>query len=199
MQNLKEMTNLSLLGRILIGKVVINIDPMNAERVKVRIPELYNGVADNDLPWAIPIRHRVQGTSNSSNDTDIPAIGTDVFIQFDGGNKYSPFYLGSARPPKLAALNPNQYGFTDLAGNNFVIDTNAKTTTFTDVSGSVIKIAPSGITVTTTNATVTTTNSIINSTNTTLNSTGAVDVTAATITLNGTGAVTVTGSPVIIM
>lgn len=187
MQNMNEIPKTSLLGRILIGEVVINIDPTNKERLKVRIPGLYDDLDNADLPWSLPMRMRVQGSSGSLNDTNIPAVGSDVYIQFDGGNKYSPFYTGVVRSGNDAdALNPEQYGFTDLAGNSFIVDTTKKTTTFTDSSGNTISCSPTGIEL----------NSKISIT---IQSDVDITVNAATATVTTTGALILTGAPVVIM
>lgn len=68
-------------SNIVFGVVVVNIDPLNANRVKVRIPKVddsyftdsKNEDAYNNLPWCLPI---------SRNFISTPEINTIVAVEF---------------------------------------------------------------------------------------------------------------------
>jgi len=63
-------------------------------RVKARIKGIFDGIKDEDLPWAIPDYHHVDGASATSGSTDIPRIGTKVLLQFQNGSPEHPMYSG---------------------------------------------------------------------------------------------------------
>ena len=79
---------------IVKGIVVDNNDPLNSNRVKVRIPCYHgisnskNSISDDNLPWAqtlVPI------TKEAQQDYQ---IGRVVWIQFEGGDIRYPVIIG---------------------------------------------------------------------------------------------------------
>lgn len=202
-----------LRGRLFIGKVVKNDDPDELERVKVRVPYIYDDIQDdNDLPWSLPIKQRAMGATDSVNSFGVPVIGTDVAVMFDAGERYSPLYLGSVTTSedlkKIAGTTYGAtYGIRDAAGNHLYVDTATKIAEFFHVTGTKITVSPTGavtvITVDNVNLNVTGT--------TTLNSTGIVlihsdadvnidsaanvNITAATnVSITASAAVSITGT-----
>lgn len=63
-------------------------------RVRARVAVLFDGIADNHLPWAIPIWLHPDGASETSGAFDVPKIGTKVFLKFQGANPAFPMYRG---------------------------------------------------------------------------------------------------------
>lgn len=114
---------------ILIGTVVDNNDPEKLERVRVKIPDLYDNMEDTDLPWAIPVYPRKHGaTPDSGEFGNIPAVGSTVYVKLQNGDATFPTVVGSVldvnnRLPDGGINYPNRYGFVDAAGNVFYIDT----------------------------------------------------------------------------
>lgn len=74
--------------------VVDNNDPKKLCRVTARIHGIFNGIADNHLPWCIPgcLCH-ADGASATSGTVDIPKPGTKVRILFQEGNSELPIYF----------------------------------------------------------------------------------------------------------
>ncbi len=220
MQTFNEIETTSLIGRILVASVVNNVDPLDKDRVQIRVEGLHTDTRDPDLPWALPItKDRVQGSSINTNYTNIPGIGSDVYVIFDGGNKYSPLMLGVVRNPLTSAWPPSQYGFVDLAGNTFKIDTAANTVEFKHASGTTLTIDAVGdVTVdsvskvsltasgdvdidsTGSNVNITSTgNTSVTCADVNMTVTNTATVEAASIVLNSTGPTTITGNPVAIL
>lgn len=63
-------------------------------RVKARVAGIFEGISDEDLPWAIPDCHHVDGASSTSGSMDIPKIGTKVLLKFQNGSSEHPMYSG---------------------------------------------------------------------------------------------------------
>jgi hypothetical protein len=84
-----EGTGLSK-DRTYIGIVVDNNDPRKLDRVTVRIPEIFEGIEDSHLPWAIPSNNR--DATSKSGVCDIPPVGAKVRIKFQKGSIDHPEY-----------------------------------------------------------------------------------------------------------
>lgn len=71
------------------GVVVDNADPMGLSRVTVRVP----GVIGGESGWALP--YGFPGAGGPQRGLfDVPEIGTDVYIQFLGGDPQCPRWTG---------------------------------------------------------------------------------------------------------
>jgi len=132
-----------------IGRVVSNNDPMQLERVKVRIPEVFDGIEDADLPWCIPDVGRCQGNSSSVAWFGVPVVGAALYVEFQQGDPHYPIYTGGVvsqeNKPALATTNyPSRWGFKDAKGNSFYSDTSTGDVDFHHFSGTIIHIKPSG-------------------------------------------------------
>ena len=141
-----------LKGIYMVGTVVDNNDPDQMERVKVSIPNLFEGES-KDFPWCAP--HKIGWFPNTRAFGVfglVPPIGTKVYVFFQQGNPLYPFY--SAYPHNVGDRTDEfktnylkRYGWKDPEGNVFVVDTEAGAdpkVRFTHVSGFEIKVGPSG-------------------------------------------------------
>lgn len=122
-------------SHMFIGTVVANNDPDKLERIKVAIPNMFEG-ADHDLyPWV----GRKDGGPVANGDGRgsfglVPRVGDKVWVAFEDGNPLYPYYWKSpilnGLPVDLATTNyPNRYGWKDPAGNYFVVDVSEDSTT----------------------------------------------------------------------
>ena len=123
-----ESAERHLEGKLLIGKVVDNNDPEKMERVRIRIPELYENVADGDLPWSIPERSSLQGSTASVGSFGVPVVGSVMYVRLQGGDPHFPVYVGAgtvkSTEMQIPKTNyPFRYGYVDHWGNQFWADT----------------------------------------------------------------------------
>jgi Type VI secretion system/phage-baseplate injector OB domain len=136
-----------------IGTVVSNNDPVQIERVKVTIPNLFQGGVDT-LPWIGKKKAELfPDARDGSYGTFglVPTIGTQVIVEFQDSN---PLYgLYSATPhqtnERVAEALVNylyRYGFKDPAGNLFMVDTKPGEVAILiqHVSGTIFRINNSG-------------------------------------------------------
>lgn len=150
MKGVTQITKQSLTGRHFIGSVVAINDPDELERVKVRIPLVFDDILDDaDLPWALPKKQRAQGATATVGSFGVPVVGTDVIVEFDAGERYSPLYSGSVITAgdltKIAGTTYGAtYGMQDAAGNILYVDTATNIAEFRHTSGTYIKVLANG-------------------------------------------------------
>jgi phage baseplate assembly protein gpV len=72
------------------GVVVDNNDPRKLDRVRARVPLVFDGIDDQFLPWCIPTNNRDAGPRSGT--CDIPSVGSSVRIRFAGGSVDHPEY-----------------------------------------------------------------------------------------------------------
>lgn len=112
----------------LLGTVVFNNDPDRLQRIKVSIPRLLTGDPAN-LPWISPINRSPFGLTSNAGTVEVPALGSLVLVEFQGGNIYYGLCMGSVPTksytpnPALLLNYPNRRGWADIAGNLLWIDT----------------------------------------------------------------------------
>lgn len=148
-----------LTGRFFIGKVVSepDADPAQLERVRVRVPHIFDDMADEELPWAMPVKHRANGSIGSVGSFGVPVKDTDIFVLFEAGDIYSPLYFGSAVTAEdLKQIAGTTYGKTvgmiDPSGNYLYLDYATNIAKFHHTSGTEITVAANGaVTITTVN------------------------------------------------
>jgi len=140
-----------LTGRFFIGKIVSEPDADTAqlERVRVRVPHVFDDMADEDLPWAIPVKQRGNGAIENVGTFGVPVKGTDVFVLFEAGDIYSPLYFGSvvtAEDMKMIAGTTygKTVGMQDPSGNYMYLDYATNIAKFHHVSGTEIIVAANG-------------------------------------------------------
>lgn len=87
-----------------VGKVIDNKDPDKIGRCKIRIQGYYEGLEDDDLPWALPSPSFLGSYKGSFV---VPQNGTLVNGHFDQGDENIPVYDG------LAFHEANTKGLSD--------------------------------------------------------------------------------------
>lgn len=175
-------------GKKLLGRVVNNQDPDGMNRFQVKIPGLYE---DGELPWVGMSRSSPFGSGPGFGTYGAPAIGALAIIELQGGDSHKPMCTGFSQQqtdknPAFAA--GTTWGYADPNGTKLVVDTVAKTYTFTHVSGTTYTIDASGnLTAHTAgNVNITVTGNInITSTGTTTVKASAATINAPTTTCTG--------------
>jgi Type VI secretion system/phage-baseplate injector OB domain len=80
---------------VLQGWVINNMDPMQLQRVKVRVHDLHDDIADTDLPWFTPYQLAAfSGNANVGDHGPIPQVGTKVWVKFTDNSQYHGVYGG---------------------------------------------------------------------------------------------------------
>lgn len=103
------------------AEVIDNNDPLQAGRIKIKIPTLHAKVDEENLPWAKQFS-LFSGGSNTYGQSFIPEIGSLVWVQFDNDKDYlKPFYiadihLNNFHPHKLFDTNIKSHisGFSSV-------------------------------------------------------------------------------------
>jgi len=116
----EQLKPVSYAGIQFRGLVVANNDPKKLERVRIRIPEIHDGVEDNKLPWAIPF-------SQPEGHFSVPRLNSKIYVEFQQGNPAFPVYFGRAVDKNslysVADTNyPHRQGWIDEKGSYFYTD-----------------------------------------------------------------------------
>lgn len=133
---------------ILVGIVVDNFDPLGLGRVRVYIPNMFEG-DDSDpenidysgIPWAAPIQPLITGgVSSSGGSFSVPDLYQEVVVIFSEGDIYHPFYIGTLQSLKSAHTifnrnYPNMYGELDSGGTWRRVDKQDRTVEYYHSSG----------------------------------------------------------------
>ena len=69
-----------------IGEVVVNEDPLNDGRCRVKVFGKFDLLPDDAIPWATPQNRETPGAHA------VPRVGDIVAVRFDNGNIYHPEY-----------------------------------------------------------------------------------------------------------
>lgn len=76
--------------------VVIDVnDPKQSGRIRIKVFPMFDGVADNTLPWAIAADSTFGGSANVGS-AAVPIVGSHVFCFFENGDFRFPVYFASA-------------------------------------------------------------------------------------------------------
>ena len=138
-------------GRLFIGKVLFNEDPLKLNRVKVFIPSVMEG-PPSLLPWVAPNNNgpvpngRLGGELYGSQILT-PPIDCELIVEFQDGNpQYSLWPASPVRSPipELTSCYPYGYGFKDPKGNWCLTNTLTGEVKYVHFSGTTIVITPSG-------------------------------------------------------
>jgi len=102
------MSKEKLKNEIFLGLVVDNNDPKKLGRCKVKVFQVFDKLANEDIPWAMPWKDL------NGNEFVLPDVGKYVSVVFDQGNKYSPEYIHAQNfninlENKLRALDGEDY------------------------------------------------------------------------------------------
>lgn len=97
------------------AKVVFNNDPDRHGRIQARIEEIFDGIPDADLPWAIPADwNHPDGGHSDSGILLVPKIGSKVQVRFQKGNPLYPEYKGY-HVDDMTALQEGEMNYPDRA------------------------------------------------------------------------------------
>lgn len=103
-----------------VAQVVDNNDPKQLGRIKARVPEIFNGVSDKDLPWCIPASfNHTDGANAGSGVLIIPKVGSRVQVHFQQGNPLYPEY-GGYHVDAQTALQEGAMNYPDRAVVRFM-------------------------------------------------------------------------------
>lgn len=80
------------LDTIYMGEVVDNKDPNKQGRLRVMVPELYQGLPKESLPWAQP--NMAFGGGKDYGIFFVPTIGSKVYISFYKDHPWYPIWTG---------------------------------------------------------------------------------------------------------
>jgi hypothetical protein len=75
-----------------LGVVIDNDDPNKIGRCRIRVFGKFDDLADEDLPWASPLRGLSFGQNGGSGQFSTPKKNAVVNVRFNNGNIYSPEY-----------------------------------------------------------------------------------------------------------
>lgn len=166
-----------------LGKVVKNEDPLNLDRVQVRVDGLYDP-DDGEVPWAGPRKLSSFGIGNGFGIYGVPAVGADVIITLQNGDPHYPMYESVQRYAHLDYPSGHVWGFVDPDGNKLKVDLQGHTVTFTSSTNVVFHIDNQGnLSVDvpgTTTVTSQKTISLISEQDMNLNATGSINIDAGT-------------------
>lgn len=75
-----------------IGTVKDINDPIKIGRCRVMVDILFDGIEDDDLPWAYPSYPNVFGKDGLGGAISVPKVGSIVRVKFINGDLYQPVY-----------------------------------------------------------------------------------------------------------
>ena len=119
-------------GKYFLGKVVENADPLNLDRIKASVTNLYDPDL-GDVPWAGPIKISPFGIGASYGWYGNPSVGSDVLILLQEGDIQYPLYMSVQLTGNENFPSGSSWGFADPAGNTFKVE--GAFITFTSASG----------------------------------------------------------------
>lgn len=129
--DLMRTGKVDLKGRFFIGEVKeLDLDK-KASRVRVFIEELHG--ESTEYPWFLVMRPVLRGAGNKSGWSNIPRVGSDVIVVFDGGNEKSGIVLGEVTYGGEKSIiqdeDSNEWGFADENNTKFHVDVKTGTLT----------------------------------------------------------------------
>ena len=117
------------------GKVENNVDPLQLGRVQVSAPK---ALGDTTLAWAMPCS---PFTGPGVGLFAVPPVGASVWVEFEGGDKDFPIYVGGFWGPGEVPASP-------AVAETKMLKTDGVTLTFNDLSGSggfTIEVGPPAV------------------------------------------------------
>ena len=127
------------------GVVIDNDDPLFLDRIKCRIPELYDDEL-GEVPWILPVKYCMFGQGDGFGHFGAPPIGSIALVELQGNDPNFPVYRGFMLTEDNVNLKyvPGTYGIIDPNGSELFVDTNKKTLTYTHVTGIQFVLNPDG-------------------------------------------------------
>ena len=106
------------------GIVVNNNDELKSGRIQINVIPFFDGVKQEDLPWAIYADSFMGGLSNNGG-IMIPEVGSHVFVFFENGDHRYPVYFAGAPAiqkdiPDIPTLSYKDDGTVQTINNNTV-------------------------------------------------------------------------------
>jgi len=89
----KKLFNRDIGSREWLGEVIDTDDPLKMLRCKIRVYGLFNGLEDDQLPWAFPASSLTFSSTNGGfGSFSVPKKGTILKVRFNSGDIYAPEY-----------------------------------------------------------------------------------------------------------
>lgn len=170
-------------NRLYKGIVVDNNDPLHLDRIKVRIPNLFDPDL-GEIPWIFPVKHCQFGQGNGYGQFGVPPIGATVIVELQGADPNFAYYSGYLLDTgnTVQDLQPGQYRTVDPSGSTLNIDTVNNIFDYNHISGVVFRIEQGTLSITCTkdlnvnisgNSNITTNgDTVVNTSNGTVNANG---------------------------
>lgn len=103
------------------GEVVDSQDPMQANRVKIRVFSVFDDMSDASLPWAI-MADPFMGGQEGFGGCFIPDVGSHVWVFFETGDPSQPVYFAGAParphgPPEKSTNYPYNHVYKTRTGH----------------------------------------------------------------------------------
>jgi hypothetical protein len=83
------------------GVVTDTNDPKGKRRIRVQVPQI-SGQEVTDWAWAVnpvnatvTVNHPEGGAETAQVDKALPAVGSGVFVMFEGGDPNFPLWIGT--------------------------------------------------------------------------------------------------------
>lgn len=170
--------------KIYKGIVIDNNDPLHLDRIKCRVPGLYDD-QKGDVPWIIPIKYCMFGQTASIGQFGVPPVGSVVCIELQENDANFPVYTGYLMN-NAKQTTPGVFQVIDQSGSVLTIDTNEKSASYNHITGTTFQITKEGSFV----VNVPKDLSVTVKGNMTANVTGNVNVKANTATIECSGNIT---------
>lgn len=130
-------------GRLFLGVVTDNKDPLNMDRVQVSVLGLYDPNSGS-VPWCGPLKISPFGISKDWGVYGAPAIGSDVLILLQDGDAHYPMYLSIQRAAQAGFVSGTNWGFVDPFKNRLNFDLATGAIQFVAAAGVTINISKDG-------------------------------------------------------
>lgn len=147
--------------------VLDNEDPLKFGRVKLNVFGVYDNIASNSIPWAVPAFSIGFGSGLGYGNFSVPNIGSNVFVFFEAGDIYQPIYFASAPdgvhglPTDRITNYPNRNVIKTPSGVSIYIDDHDKVIKLIHPTGKFIQMDGGGnITISASSVSITSSGSI---------------------------------------
>lgn len=140
----QEATEQDYERQYFLGRVVNNQDPEGIGRFQVRIPGLYE---EGELPWVGGLRYSPFGVGPGFGFYGSPAVGSTAVIELQDGDANMPICKGfilTESDKEAAYTNWYTWGYVDPNGTRLLVDLQARSWTWTHVSGTGYNIDQNG-------------------------------------------------------
>lgn len=78
-----------------VATVIDNNDLKQYGRIRARVPTIFDGIPDDELPWCVPkFEHMSASADGSEGVFYVPEIGAKVSVKFQQGSPLHPIYSG---------------------------------------------------------------------------------------------------------